>query len=587
MSVLNRTQRPATFPVALGTLLTGTIFVAACTGVVGAPGPAGNGLTAGSVAGGGAAGASGSNAGSGASQSGAEAAACTGQPSPGPAPLRRLTQSEYNSTVRDLLGDTTQPASSFPPDQQIGDFTNTAVALTVPPLLAQAYQTAAEQLAGTAVSNMAALVACDPVQTGEDACAQQFVQTFGKRAFRRPLTADEQSGLVALYHANRSGADFTNGVRSVVEAVLQSAPFLYRVEFGDATGVVATSTPPVVPLTAYEMASRLSYFLWDSMPDDALLTAADAGQLTTADQIAAQVGRMLADAKAKPAVEQFYGQWLTLDDVASIAKDPTTYPEFTPTLQAAMRAETLAFVDWVMWQSDGRLSTLLTSPTSFVNAELAAVYGVAGVTGAALQQVQLDPAQRSGLLTQLSLMTLLGKPDRSSPVLRGKFVRERLLCQTIAPPPANIVITPPPIKPGVTTREMFSMHSQVEPCKSCHALMDPIGFGFENYDGVGKWRAVDEGQPVDASGTLSSTDVDGLFDGAVGLAAKLAQSREVSDCMVTEWFRYAFGRGETAADGCSLDSMRRAFAASNLDVRALLVAVTETDAFRYRPEVTP
>ena len=557
MSALNRRRHPATFPGALGTLLTGTIFVAACTGVVGDPGPAGNGLTAASVAGGGAAGASGGNAAGGASPTGADAAACAAQPSPGAAPLRRLTQSEYNNTVRDLLGDTTQPASAFPPDQQIGDFTNTAVALTVPPLLAQAYQTAAEQLAGTAVSNLTALVGCDPVQIGEDACAQQFVQTFGKRAFRRPLTADEQSGLVTLYQANRSGADFTNGVRSVVEAVLQSAPFLYRVEFGDTTGAIGTSTPPVVPLSPYEMASRLSYFLWGSMPDDTLLAAADAGQLTTPDQIAGQVGRMLADAKAKPAVEQFYTQWLTLDDVGSIAKDPTTYPEFTPTLQAAMRAETLAFVDWVMWQGDGRLSTLLTSPTSFVNAELAAVYGVAGVTGAALQQVQLDPAQRSGLLTQLSLMTLLGKPDRSSPVLRGKFVRERLLCQTISPPPSNIVITPPAITPGVSTREMFTMHSQVEPCKSCHALMDPIGFGFENYDGVGKWRAVDRGA---AGGCVRNALVDRrrrIFDGAVGLAAKLAQSREVSDCMVTEWFRYAFGRGETADDGCSLDSMRR------------------------------
>jgi hypothetical protein len=519
-------------------------------------------------------------------QAGADGASATdpcASPSPGPAPLRRLTQSEYNATVRDLLGDTSRPADTFPPDQKIGDFTNTAVALTVSPLLAQAYQSAAEQLAAAAIKNMGSLLPCNPTTAGEDACAQQFVGSFGKHAYRRPLTTDEQSGLFALYQTNRAGADFPNGIQAVVEAVLQSAPFLYRVEFGDMAQLKGT----ILPLTSYEMASRLSYFLWGSMPDDTLFAAADAGALATKGQVATQARRMLQDQKARPAVAEFYTQWLTLDQVAGIAKDTKTYPAFTPTLQSAMQKETLAFIDWVMWQSDARMQTMLTSPVSFINAELASVYGVTGVTGTTLQKTNLDPSQRAGLLTQLAIMTVLGKADRSSPVLRGKFVRERLLCQAISPPPANIVITPPQITPGVTTRQMFAMHDKVEPCKSCHTLMDPIGFGFENYDGVGKWRTVDQGQSVDASGTLSASDVDGTFSGAVDLAGKLAKSQEMNDCVATEWFRYAFGRGETADDACTMAGLKQSFASAGFNIQELLAAIAQTDAFRFRPEVTP
>jgi hypothetical protein len=507
---------------------------------------------------------------------------CAAVPSPGAAPLRRLTQSEYNNTVRDLLGDTTQPANAFPPDQQIGDFTNTAVALTVPPLLAQAYQTAAETLAANALQSPSMLVPCD-LTAGTDACAQTFIQGFGKQAYRRPLTSDEQSALFSLYQSNSMGATFENGIQAVIEAVLQSANFLYRVEFGD----VSQAQGNILPLTPYEMASRLSYFLWDSMPDAALFAAADANELGTKGEVAAQALRLLKSPNAHPAVQQFFLEWLTVNELATVSKDPTTYPAFTPTLHSSMQGETLAFLDWVMWTSDHRLPTLLTSPVSFLNSELAAVYGVSGVTGTALQQVQLDPTQRAGVLTQLSMMTLLGKPDRSSPVLRGKFVRDQVLCQPIPAPPQNLVITPPTVTPGVSTREAFVMHEAVAACKGCHALMDPIGFGFENFDGMGQFRTVDQGQPVDATGTLTGTDVDGPFNNAIDLIKRLAGSQQVSDCFATEWFRYAFGRGETTDDACSLSSLKGAFRSNQFDIQALLVALTQTDAFRYRPEVTP
>ena len=508
-------------------------------------------------------------------------AVCT-TPSPGDAPLRRLTQAEYNNTVRDLLGDSSNPANSFPPDQKVGEFSNTAIALTVSPLLAQSFESAAETLAANAVANLKSLTTCDTAVTGEDGCAQTFIATFGKRAFRRALTTDEQTGLFALYQTNRDGADYNNGIQSVIEAMLQSAPFLYRVEFG-----AAGDGGDVVPLTSTEMASRLSYFLWGSMPDDTLFAAADADRLVTAEQVSAQATRMLADPKAHPAVGQFFNEWLGVGNIASASKDPATYATYSVAVRDAMQSETLAFVDWLMWTSDAKVDTLLTAPVSFLNASLASFYGVPNVTGDSLQRVELDPTQRAGIVTQGSVLTVLAKADRSSPVLRGKFVRETLLCQTISPPPQNIVITPPSVTPGVSTRELFTMHSQIQPCKGCHALMDPIGFGFENYDGVGRWRTVDQGQPIDATGTLSASDVNGDFDGAVALAKRLAQSQEVHDCVATQWFRYAIGRGDTQNDACSLQSLKSQFASSGSDMKQLLAAITQTDTFRYRPRVQP
>jgi hypothetical protein len=570
MGLMVRRLRPA---LASLKILGSGLAIAACVGSIGDGGD-GMGGMGGSVGAG-----PGGASGSGASTT---QAVCTTL-SPGASPLRRLTQAEYDNTVRDLLGDTTSPATAFPPDQRQGDFSNTAVALTVSPLLAQSYQSAAEALATTAVGHLSTIVPCDTAAMGEEACATQFIATFGKRALRRPLTQDEQSGFMALYEANRAGADYNNGIQSLIEAILQSAPFLYRPEFG--TTSLAQGT--VVPLTSYEMASRLSYFLWGSMPDDTLFAAADADALKTPAQVAAQATRLLADPKAHPAVTQFFAEWMGVDEIASAPKDPTVYASYTPQMVGAMQQETLAFADWAIWQSDAKLATLLTAPVSFVNQSLAPVYGLTGITGDTVQQVKLDPTQRAGLITEAGVMAVLGKADRSSPVLRGKFIREKLFCQTVSPPPQNIVITPPAIMPGVSTREMFTMHSTVEPCKGCHTLMDPIGFGFENYDGIGQWRTTDQGQPVDPSGTLTATDADGTFSGAVDLAHKLAQSTEVRDCVATEWFRYAMGRGESADDTCSLGSLKQSFSASQSDIRQLLVAVTQTTAFRYRNEVTP
>ena len=500
---------------------------------------------------------------------------------PGPAPLRRLTQEQYDNTVRDLLGDTTHPARGFPRDATVGEFSNNATTLVVSPLLAQAYEATAEALSGVAIKNPT-LLPCSPTKDGEDTCARQFITAFGKRAFRRPLSQGEVDSLFLLYADNRSGADFNNGIRAVIELILQSSAFLYQVEAGDAGKL----TDGVVPLTSWEMASRLSFFLWGSMPDDALFAAAEADQLQTPAQIESQARRMLGSAKAHDATADFFAQWLHLDGIAGATKDPTLFPQYSDAMRTSMRNETLAFTDWVMWQSDGRVTTLLTAPVSFLDTNTAKLYGM-NVSATTATKTDLDAKKRAGILTQPSVMAVFAKPNQSSPVTRGKWVRERLLCQRVSPPPPNVNITPPDIKPGVSTRQRFAQHEADPYCGGCHKLMDPIGFGFEHYDAIGQWRDVDQSQPVDATGVLNASDVDGNFDGAIDLAHRLASSRVVSDCVSTEWFRYAFGRTETQDDQCSLSALRDAFGKGNYDMKELLVAMTRTAAFRYRPETKP
>jgi hypothetical protein len=343
----------------------------------------------------------------------------------------------------------------------------------------------------------------------------------------------------------------------------------------------------VVQLGPYEIASRLSYLLWSSMPDDELLAAADAGELATPEQIKAQAERMLEDGRARAAVANFHRQWLELSHLETINKDPATYPAYSEDLRPLWKSETEAFLDYVVFEdAAGDVATLFTAPYSFMNAELAAFYGVEGPEGGAFQRVDLDPTQRAGFLTHASVLASLAKPNQSSPVHRGKFVRERLLCEILPPPPNNIEIKAPDVTPGVSTRERFSQHRDDPNCATCHVLMDPIGFGFEHYDGIGLWRDNDEGVPVDATGEIAgSRSANGTFDGAIELAHQLAESEQVRQCVVSQWFRFGYGRAEQEEDRCSMDQLQQAFAESGHNIRALLVALTQTEAFRYRRAV--
>ncbi|WP_437580357.1 DUF1592 domain-containing protein [Sorangium sp. So ce887] len=528
------------------------------------------------------------------------AAACSGRPGagtegepprcaeirPGASPLRRMTRFEYNNTIRDLLGDDSAPADAFVIEEEALGFNNQAAALGVTSLLAEQLMKASEKIAERAARDLERLLeGCDPAVQGPEVCADELITRFGKRAFRRPLTPLESERFARLFAWGNDEHGFSTGVELVLQGMLQSPHFLYRVELGmpDPAG------DGVVPLSDHEIASRLSYLLWGSMPDDALFVAADAGELRTAEQIAAHARRLLEDPRARAAVANFHAQWLQLSNIDTLTKATAVYPGFHAGLPALFRAETEAFLEHVVFEdAAGDVATLLTAPYSLMNAELRAFYGLPAPAGGAgapgeLAIVPLDPAQRAGFLTHASLLSVLAKPNQSSPVHRGKFVRERLLCQTLPPPPPDIDIQPPEVRGGIPTRRRFERHAEDPSCSGCHRLMDPIGFGFERYDGIGLYREVDEGVLVDASGEIAgSRGTDGHFDGAVELAHRLAESDEVRQCVATQWFRFGYGRAEQAEDECSMSQIQEAFAEGGYSIKALLVALTQTDAFRYR-----
>jgi hypothetical protein len=291
---------------------------------------------------------------------------------------------------------------------------------------------------------------------------------------------------------------------------------------------------------------------------------------------------MLDDPRARTAVRRFHRQWLRLDRTLGAAKDPAVYPTFTDDVRASAVEETERFVEHVVFDGEGDLRTLLTADYTFVDAELAAFYGIAA-PGNAFARTELDATRRAGLLTHASVLAGAAKLDQSSPVLRGLFVRGRLLCDEPPPPPPDVDSSAPEVDPGTTTRERYAQHTEDPACAACHALLDPIGFGFEHYDGVGLWRDRDQNLPVDASGELMGTDVDGEFDGARELAEKLAGSEDVRTCFIEQWFRWAHGRAETGADDCTLDTLAARFDGEEVDVRDLIVALTQTEAFMLRP----
>lgn len=572
MKPINRWSGTQAGPLLLGCVgVFSTLFtVVACTGTVGGgDDPAGSGSTAGS-------------GGSGGGGAGSPNACVTGA-QVATAPIRRLNRFEYDNTVRDLLSDTSGPARDFPAEERRSGFNNNGAALTVSPLLAESYLTAAERMAAEAVEkNMAVLTpspACDLAQD-DAACVQSFIEQFGERAYRGPLSADETAVLKDVYAAGKASGGHKNGLKLAITTMLISPRYLYRVEFG----VPAAAGETMVRLDSWEMASRLSYLLWGTMPDAPLIAAARAGQLLTDEQIAAQVDRMLKDpARTRLMARNFHEQWLELSDLPAREKDTTVYPSWSPDLLPLLAEETHRFVDHVVFEGEGTLQELLTAPYTFANSALAKHYDLGSTTASdTFTKIPLDGVKRGGVLTHGSLMALLANADQSNPVRRGKFVREQILCQHLQPPPDGADIDVPKLDPSLTTRDRFSEHRVNPACAGCHTLLDPVGLGLENFDGVGRWRDTENGQVIDASGEVTGM-ADGKFNGALELARKLSKSEEVASCVVEKWFTYGYGREPVAAeDDCSVDFLKREFVASGHKFRDLIVALTKTPAFRYR-----
>jgi len=516
-------------------------------------------------------------AGAGTSPSGAVAVGECAGPLAGTLTMRRLTRTEYDHSVRDLLGDTSRPAQGFPADDAVGHLLNN-ITSPVTALLVEKYRDAAEAGSARALAMLPSLLSpCDPAVSGETVCARQLIESFGGRAFRRPLEATELDALMRVYDGVYAdiglAADFATRVRVVLGAMLQAPSFLYRAERGAPLG----DAPGIVKLDDYEVATRLSYALWASTPDEALLAAAERQELGSVEGIDRQVQRMLLDAKFVGAVDSFHSQWLGLDELSALVKDQAVYPEFQSSLRTAMHDEIRSFLEEVVVRGDARVETLLTSRIAFVTPELAALYGVQPPAGT-MAKVELPAGERAGLLTRSGFLAMHADPNQSSPIKRGVAVRERLLCQGLPPPVADIPEPEPP-KPGATTRERFASHTSVEGCAACHLLIDPIGFGFESYDGVGRFRASEAGRPIDSSGELTSAaGVEGPFVGAVELSERLARSDGVRACIADFWFRFAAG---ARSDACTQARINAEFAATDYDIRKLLAAIARSDAFRY------
>ena len=496
---------------------------------------------------------------------------------PGPTVLRRLTNAEYRNTVQDLLKLSAPPSDPLVPETRSEGYNNFSSALTVAPTLLEQYQTIAVRVAKEA--DIASLAPCSPPAV-EGECASTFVQTFGAQAFRRPLTASESSEYLALYTLGANGATYADGIRHALETMLYSPQILYRFELG------TPMTGDRRALTPYEIATEVSYLFAGGPPDTELTAAAAANALATPAQIEAHARRLLAQPRARVQLRSLLTQWLELPKLTDLTKDPVLYPTYSRSLRSAMGAESDTFIDSVLWDGDAKLATLFTAPFSFVNTELATLYGMPDPgNGAALSRQTLNSKERMGFLTQASVLASHAKPGDSAPIRRGKFVREQLLCQSLIPPPPTLKVTVPPPDPTLTTRERFARHSSDPMCAGCHALIDGVGFGLEGYDAIGHFRTEENGRPVDSAGNLTGTDVDGPFSGGVELASKLSTSGIAANCAGLQAYRWTFGRLEGQGEQEVVKSIVAQLGQGQLDVRELVVSLAKTDSFFVRTQL--
>jgi hypothetical protein len=493
--------------------------------------------------------------------------------------VRRLTHSQYNNTVRDLLGDRTAPASQFPPEDFVNGYKNQYQAQSLSPILVEAYGTAAERLARNAFRGSASsLVTCKP----SPACRTKFIRDFGLKAFRRPLDTAEFKRYQALFIKQ---PDFPGGARVVVEAMLQSPHFLFRLE--------ETNEPRWQP---YARASRLSYALWDSMPDVVLLESAAKGELDRPEGLEQIARRMLDNPKARQALDEFISQWMRFDRVLTSTKDRRRFPMFTRETAVAMTEEARRFIGDLIW-NDQDFTRLFTADYGFVNADLAGIYGVAAPASEFTKVSFPAESERAGLLGQALFLALSSRPDETSPTARGLFVREQFLCQHVADPPPGVNTNLPPVSPAKpqTNRERLSEHTTNKSCAGCHNLIDPIGFGLEKFDAVGgrrdklQLRFFGERRsrdvppkivelPLDTSGFVAGIEAS-KFSSPAELGAVLARSPQCQECVVKQYFRYIAGRTETPGDRPLIRQVADDWKRSSFKFKELVISMVRSREF--------
>jgi hypothetical protein len=500
---------------------------------------------------------------------------------------RRLTHSQYDHTVRDLLGDQIQPASSFPNEDFINGFRNQIEGQGISPLLAEAYSKSAERLAGAAFrgGDQRGLLPAAPKLATDAAAADKFVRQFGLKAFRRPLS-DEESRLYISLLRNEAGRtqDFFSGAGVVVEAMLQSPHFLFRIEKGGENA-------------SFETATRLAYFLWDTTPDGELLSAAARGELQTAEQVERTARRMLDNPRAQESFEEFLAQWMRFDRVLSATRDRRRFREFNADIAGAMVEETRHLFNHLVW-GDRDFMKFFTAGYTFVNADLARIYGLPA-PDSEFGRVEYPPdSGRSGVLGHGSFLVLTSKPAETSPTARGLFVRNHFLGQEIPPPPPGVNAVLPTVtedKP-LTNRQRLEIHLNSESCAGCHRLIDPIGLGFEQFNAIGAFQpkmSLQFGSRADFQAgrrpTMIELDLDTTafiqgvenseFTTPKELGRLLADNPACQRCIVKQLFRYCLGREETAADQPAIEALVAKFRDSGYRFKELIIALVRSEMF--------
>jgi hypothetical protein len=486
---------------------------------------------------------------------------------------RRLTRVEYDNTLRDLLGDASNSGFAELPEDANDPFDNNYKTQLVSPQLIEAAEKLATEAALRALADPKIhqkLIPCTPTGPGDADCLSKVITSFGRRALRRPLSNDEVAGYLSLQAYAVEGNNFDIGVELFLRAVLQDPEFLYRIELGTPVEGVAGA----FKLSDHEVATRLSYFLWGTTPSDSLLDLADAHQLSTPAQIRAAAATMIADPRAKDRVNRFHALWLSYHQLP--------HP---PALTAELRAETSALIDRVIFEEPQDYFDLFTYDKTFINDDLADHYGLpkpGSTTGA---WVSYGSSGRKGILSHGTVLSAGAKFTDTSPTQRGKFVRTRLLCQEIPPPPPNVKADAPPTSMTSSCKvDIYKEHANNGSCKSCHEQMDPIGFGLENYDKSGAYRATELNKPectIDGKGELAPL---GSFTGPAGLADKLIETGELERCVVTQLYRFAIGRREDGDDAAALQDLGTQFKESKHSFDQLMVDLVSADAFGYRKE---
>jgi hypothetical protein len=495
---------------------------------------------------------------------------------PGRVLIHRLSRTEYNCTVRDLLGVDNRPADTFPTEGGGGGgFDNNADTLFVPPILMERYLATANAILEQAPKERIFFIKKSWLSS-ERATARKIVEYFAMRGFRRPVEEGEVERLLGVYdHSRQKGQTSEAATKAALLAILVSPNFLFRIEADQ------PSTQPY-RINDYELASRMSYFLWSSMPDDELFRLAAHKRLHEVKTLEQQVGRMIRDPKSRIFAESFASQWLRVRELKSAAQpDAQRFPSYTPALREAMYQEVIEFFDSVVRENRSLLD-LLAADYTFVNAELAALYGMEGVEGDKLQRIKLTDEKRGGILGMGAVLTLTSYPQRTSPVLRGKWVLEEILGTPPPPPPPLVKSLPPDDAPvdGLSLRQRLEKHREQPECASCHVRMDPLGFGLENFDPIGRWRTRIGDQPVDASGVLPGGE---KFVGPAELRKILmSRKKEFARNVAQKMLAYALGRGLEYYDTPTINNISKALADNDYQSCILITEIVKSFPFQFR-----